>query len=191
MPDTDPARWQRMSIAVEDKAVGFAIPKHHRFEDFDPRHRKQDLSADSTELFDAWYEYGQGVNDIPEFGILVILRRYAQLDPELREAMRKLRPDMVDTPPPGLPLRSVGSAKLITLAGHSWVQLTGTKGKTSYSVPFSNTHALLIVVSFFSKAPHDEAWFEARRELLLNVARTVTITDSSGESTLPTIPKPE
>jgi hypothetical protein len=186
-PDPDPAHWQKVSIQVQDRAIGFAVPHGYRFEGNDPRPRSLAVSeATGTTIFDAQYEHGNGWSeaDLPQFTVFFMLLPYSGRTADVVAGLRQIAQSPDETPDLQAgqkPPRPGTSSEVVKVAERSFVLVHAPKGTTSYAMPFSKTHAFFVVAEFLARTPHDEAWFEARRKILQDIARSVTITKSPGQ----------
>ena len=182
--DTNPANWARYSFIVDDKAVTVAVPKGHRYELRDPRHRGPiDLAKPMYQLMDAQYEFGcaEGM-DPSEFTVIFTIIRYSA--PQLRAdiGMGEFGPLYIDSLtaalPAGIKLQDRPSS-VVVLAGRSWLAFSGQVGVTGYATPLSLAHALAIDVRFPNGKQHDAAWYAQRLDIVKRIAENVVITDQS------------
>lgn len=186
-PDADPTHWQKISLQMEGRAIGFAIPHRYRVEGGDPRRRSLAFNDHSpTEIFDAQYEFGNGWGwaDVPQFTVFFMLRPYSENTAEEIANFKQIAasPDEVPTLHGGALYKAAKpgtGSEVVKVGDRSWVLLRGPKGANSYAIPFTKTHAFFVIASFFSKTPHNEDWYEARRRILRDIVRSVTITKAT------------
>jgi hypothetical protein len=186
MPDPDPAHWLRVSLQRNGRAIGFALPHGSRFEGDDPRRLVPEPLSDHapTQIYDGQYEFGRGWGEsgFPQFVVLFELRPYSEDTTEEIAQFRKIARDPDETPDlraPGVPepAQEVSRTEVVRMGGRDYVVFYGPHGPSSYAMPFSKTHALFVQAVFWSGVAHDEIWYEARRKILQDIVRSVTITN--------------